>query len=338
MIDVEDLDYLIDANNIHGIRHISSGNNVAVFPDTIGRGAALPAIKAAWRKGVVDSFTPSVFNWGCFSRNTPCQLVVTGHRGGRRVASATFTASTDLLTNEAIFNSDFANIDKLKFHPHRAGYARRQAIREVTWIDNFRYVYYIGGRPGATGTPNTISSPTTTETTSDVIITITPTPTLTTFPEGCGINCFTGLNDCLEPISSCFSGCLTFSFAFNAPDTDLCSTRATPTAYGITSVDIDTDLPITTDPADWDPATWCEICVDNIDECGQTFGGCFNTCNGEVPTFETPSCSLTATDIPITTETSIVPGTETPTLPIATPTSAPIVSRNINYILLPAPG
>ncbi|EME43544.1 hypothetical protein DOTSEDRAFT_35785 [Dothistroma septosporum NZE10] len=36
--------------------------------------------------------------------------------------------------------------------------------------------------------------------------------------------------------------------------------------------------------------TGCTKCVDYVNDCGQSYGGCYNTCAGQVPTFAVPKC------------------------------------------------
>lgn len=69
-----------------------------------------------------------------------------------------------------------------------------------------------------------------------------------------------------------------------------------------------TITPTPTPPTVYPTATsTCDIslCVDNINSCGQMFGGCFliPECGGTVPTFVPPPCPTTTTAIDITTTT-----------------------------------
>lgn len=64
------------------------------------------------------------------------------------------------------------------------------------------------------------------------------------------------------------------------------------------------------------PTCDTQLCVDNIDPCGQWYGGCFLApeCGGTWPTFTPPPCSLTITPTP--TET-VYPTTTTTTCDIS---------------------
>ncbi|ETS78902.1 hypothetical protein PFICI_08755 [Pestalotiopsis fici W106-1] len=313
-LDVQDLSDLGDRDS-YGAWPLS-GNNVAVFSDTAGRGSRLPAVRAQHRGSVTDAFDMKSFNWGCVSSVSPCQLVVTGHRGGKRVASATFTASTDGgSVNEATFGSDFEDLDKLKFHPYRAGSIRRATTdEEVTWIDNFQYTYFIGGRE-VVNEYGTVPLPTTTQSVSDIFITTTSDPTITVppFPD-CGETCFSGLNDCLEPTSTCFTGCLEFPFGFPDPNPTRCST-----AIGDVIITSDANLPPVETIIDI-----CGPCFWDIDDCGQAFETCFD-CTDPVPRLSPRSiCLPTSIDATITTYDGIT-STATPSLPSVTDSSWPIL-------------
>ncbi|KAI0163398.1 hypothetical protein BJ166DRAFT_498040 [Pestalotiopsis sp. NC0098] len=237
--------YVEDASDLDGEQSYRarplSGNNVAVFQDPAGRGAPLPSIKAQHRGGVTDTFDLKSLNWGCATSSVPCELVVTGHRNGKRVASATFSVSTDNQgsVKQAVFDDDFSGIDKVKFHPHHSGSARRATVDAgVTWLDDIEYTVYPGNDVPVGYGSNPL--PTTSETVSSIeIITDLPVPTNTCF----GDVCFDGIDDCGQTFGGCFDACITPWPVFTPPNECL-STSGGPLTITIDSSS--TDITMTT--------------------------------------------------------------------------------------------
>lgn len=233
-IDVEDASDL-DGEQSYRARPLS-GNNVAVFQDPAGRGAPLPSIKAQHRGGVTDTFDLKSLNWGCATSSVPCELIVTGHRNGKRVASATFSVSTDNQgsAKQAVFDDDFSGIDKVKFHPHHSGSARRATVDAgVTWLDDIEYTVYPGNDVPVGYGSNPL--PTTSEPVSSIeIITDLPVPTNTCF----GDVCFDGIDDCGQTFGGCFDACITPWPVFTPPNECL-STSGGPLTITIDSSSTD---------------------------------------------------------------------------------------------------
>ncbi|RPA82869.1 hypothetical protein BJ508DRAFT_413800 [Ascobolus immersus RN42] len=150
-------------------------------------------------------------------------------------------------------------------------------------------------------------------TTSD-FFTATTTPAATPKPSQtlwgqCGGQQYTGPTYCGTKGS-----CTTYNewYAQCIPATT--TTTFTPTSSGPTTGGGPTITPI---PSITPTPTGCPwLCVDNINECGQMYGGCTTHCPGAPwPTFSKPPCPSTTSTTPITpTPTSVT------TTPTATPT------------------
>ncbi|KAK9781175.1 hypothetical protein SCAR479_04996 [Seiridium cardinale] len=118
---------------------------------------------------------------------------------------------------------------------------------------------------------------------------LSPSSSSTTLTENCSTRtvCADYINDC-----GVWYDCSPWP-TFTAPP---CTTSS---SYVITTI----APPIATITED--PTTDCHsqtICTDMINECGQTYGGCFSACT-PWPTFTPPPCTTTTTTAPITTIT-----------------------------------
>lgn len=119
---------------------------------------------------------------------------------------------------------------------------------------------------------------------------ITTTPTTTGKPTTCTSTiCEDHFNDCGQTYGGCYEACSGYTKpVFTDPG---CPTT--------------TSKPITTSKPTSKPATCTEtICVDTVNSCGQTYGGCYPICSGYTkPLFIDPGCPTT-TQPPTSTPTS----------------------------------
>jgi hypothetical protein len=141
----------------------------------------------------------------------------------------------------------------------------------------------------------------------DPAIRPTPPPCVTlssTSTDDCSTRtvCADYVNDCGVWYGGCFPDCTPWP-TFTAPP---CSSSSTPSVVTTTITP-----PVSTSTVR--PTTDCHdltVCADYINECGQTYGGCFSACT-PWPTFTPPPCTTT-------TDTTTTPTTITPVSPTVT--------------------
>lgn len=135
--------------------------------------------------------------------------------------------------------------------------------------------------------PTTTTTPIISWTTVTVPTTSTPPVTTSTVTRTI---CVDYINKCGMMYGGCFASTSPWP-TFTAPSCSLDATTSPITTVAPTTTTITTTTSVQT------------ICVDYINKCGQTYGGCFPS-TSPWPTFTGPSCSLETTTHP-TTSTAI---------------------------------
>ncbi|KAH8664411.1 hypothetical protein BX600DRAFT_464396 [Xylariales sp. PMI_506] len=122
-----------------------------------------------------------------------------------------------------------------------------------------------------------------------VAITKSPTPcsspTVTDCTATAPTICVDYFDNCGQTYGGCFPDCNPWP-SFTAPPCSISSTTTT-----------------TTKPTTTTDCSALTVCEDFINECGQTYGGCFSACT-PWPTFTPPPCSLTTTTTTTTPSTT----------------------------------